>query len=65
MQESLILRDDTVGASALNRKLKDGWKVVKTCAMPSSASIATGTNGTYGKYETSFPPTCLVIIEKE
>jgi hypothetical protein len=40
-----------------NEVLADGWKVVAATAMPST----TVSNEIYG---TSYPPTCLVVVEK-
>jgi hypothetical protein len=59
-QRALIVRDNKEGAKELNEFLADGWRVVNTCAMPSSrAPKPTTYNATY----TTFP-TCLVIIER-
>lgn len=62
MQEAIIVTDDV---TFLNRRLSEGWKVIKTCPMPSSVALAAGASGTYGRYEKSILPTCLVIIEVE
>ncbi len=68
MQKSIIV--DTVSGNArLNQYLEDGWKIVHSCPMPSSCSVAVSVVG-----DTSYPlekskaidtaPTCLVILEK-
>lgn len=61
MQEAIIVmldrynNSDSVTNDILNKKLKEGWKVVNMCSMPSS-NRATSTYTIY--------PTCLVIIER-
>jgi len=49
MQKVIIVDRD--GLTTLNEWLKDGWKVVNTCPMPSGDTFAW--------------PTCLVVVEKD
>ena len=56
MQEAIILQYRGSLLECLNKKLRDGWKVISTCAMPSCLTDPS---------ERGFEPTCLVIIEKD
>jgi hypothetical protein len=62
MQKAIIVKDsaEKIGFNKLNECLASGWKVVNSCAMPSSPAGS-------GTIDGSIPitPTCLVIIEKE
>jgi len=60
MQKSLIVRDDE---TELNELLRDGWKVVNTCPMPSSCAKSAGGYTTVASSSHTVP-TCLVIVEK-
>lgn len=60
MQKALIIKavkstSDNKSIDNLNEFLAQGWTVLHTCSMPSSAS-----ENDIGEY-----PTCLVIIEKD
>ena len=58
MQKALIVRDDSISTSTLDRMLEGGWRVVNTCGMPSCVAKGSG-------FEIADkPPTCLVILEK-
>lgn len=56
-QKAIIVRDNVIGTESLDIYLKAGWRVVNTCAMPSSYGT-----GQYGACVLTHG-TCLVIIE--
>lgn len=58
MQEAMIVTNDRDSLDRLNRRLKDNYRVIMSCPMPSSC--ATSICGTI-----EFCPTCLVIVEKK
>lgn len=64
MQTSMIVRDTGSGTKYLDERLKDGWKVIHTCPMPSSVSVSVAGDG-YSSRDKEFSPTCLVILEKD
>ena len=64
MQRAIVVKDtgyeDTnLGKKELDGYLVEGWRVVSSCAMPSSICF----DGNVVRGE-KIPPTCLVIIEK-
>ncbi len=58
MQKAIIV--DNYLIDELNSLLGQGWKVIRTESMPSS----THSNSIHRLHD-SYPPTCLVILEKE
>lgn len=64
MQKPLIIRDDNDNSlMELDKYLYEGWRVVATCAMPSSVGATSGAHSSATfKWHS---PTCLVIIEKK
>ena len=62
MQKSMIINSQE-SIQQLNDQLKLGWKVIHTCPMPSSCSIAIASNSIFTR-DISTPPHCLVIIER-
>jgi hypothetical protein len=68
MQKHLVLSRGE-NESELEALLKDGWKVVSTCPMPSSVGNIEDTKTSPGNYSytpiVSYPPTCLVILENK
>ena len=66
MQKAIVLTKGEV-ESELDRLLKDGWRFISACPMPSSVgSVETKSNPGDFAYTPiiSYPPTCLVILEK-
>jgi len=59
MQKSIII-NSVKTQMELDSFLNQNWKVVHLCPMPSSVAIASSSWASK-----DYPPTCLVIIEKE
>jgi hypothetical protein len=55
-QKAIIVHENIT--RELDKLLDSGWKVVHTCAMPSSVLQSEKI------YGISYPPQCLVVLEK-
>lgn len=65
MQKAIVLTG--AGESELNGLLKDGWRFISACSMPSSVGNAEAKSNPGDWNYTpivSYPPTCLVILER-
>jgi hypothetical protein len=69
MQKAIVLtKGDLEAKLELDGLLHDGWRFISACPMPSSVgNIEVKSNpGDYVSTSiNSYPPTCLVILEKD